>query len=269
MRRPYDQRLAWYPRDSIARMIRRDTETTMRILDHLISTLNSDAPVKDIRQGVFHTGVLTRYCGLAATLPRDALKQEGTLIREPGFLLDKTSRDLAQMVYSESLLEAAIGMATINSLLEVDLNSCTELNAAEVILQKGEGKRVAIVGHFPFLPRVREKAKALWVIEKNQRENDFHEAEADRFIPQADIVALTGTSLTNHTLPHLLELCDRKAFIIMLGDTVPLSPVLFDYGVHALSGTRVMDADLALKCVSQGATFRQIKGTRRLTMLKG
>jgi uncharacterized protein len=241
----------------------------MKIIDDLISTLNFDAPVRDIRQGVFHTGVLTRYCGLAATLPRDALKQEGPLVREPGFLLDKTSRDLAQMVYSESLLEAAIGMATINSLLEVDLHSCSELNAAEVILEKGEGKKVAIVGHFPFLPRVREKAKALWVIEKNPREGDFNETEADRFIPQADVVALTGTSLTNHTLPHLLELCNPRAFIIMLGDTVPLSPVLFDYGVHALSGTRVMDTDLALRCVSQGANFRQIKGTKKLTMVKG
>jgi len=241
----------------------------MKIIDDLISTLNFDAPVKDIRQGVFHTGALTRYCGLAATLPRDALKQEGPLVKEPGFLLDKTPRDLAQMVYSDSLLEAAIGMATINSLLEVDLHSCAELNAAEVILLKGEGKRVAIVGHFPFLPRVREKAKALWVLEKNPREGDFNETEADRFIPQADLVAITGTSLTNHTLPHLLELCNPGAFVIMLGDTVPLSPVLFDYGVHALSGTRVIDADLALRCVSQGANFRQIKGTKKLTMVKG
>jgi hypothetical protein len=241
----------------------------MKIIDDLISTLNFDAFVKDIRQGVFHTGVLTRYCGLAATLPRDALKQEGPLVKEPGFLLDKTPRDLAQMVYSDSLLEAAIGMATINSLLEVDLHSCAELNAAEVIMQKGEGKRVAIVGHFPFLPRVREKAKALWVLEKNPRDGDFNETEADRFIPQADVVALTGTSLTNHTLPHLLELCNPGAFVIMLGDTVPLSPVLFDCGVHALSGTRVFDADLALRCVSQGANFRQIKGTKKLTMVKG
>jgi uncharacterized protein (DUF4213/DUF364 family) len=241
----------------------------MKILDDLILSLDFDTPVKDIRQGVFHTGVLTRYCGLAATLPRDALRQEGPLVREPGFLLDKTARELVQMVYSDSLLEAAIGMAAINSLLEVDLESCTEINAAEVILEKGEGRRVAIVGHFPFLHRVREKAKALWVIEKNPREGDFQEAEADRLIPQADVVAITGTSLTNHTLPHLLHLCNPKAFIIMLGDTVPLSTVLFDYGVHALSGTRVMDADLALRCVSQGANFRQIKGTKKLTMVKG
>ena len=244
-------------------------EQVMKIINDLISTLDFDASVKDIRQGVFHTGVLTRYCGLAATLPRDALKQEGPLVKEPGSLLDKTAKDLAQMVYSDSLLEAAIGMAAINSLLEVDPDSCIEVNAAEVILKKGEGKNVVIVGHFPFLPRVREKAKNLWVIEKNPREGDLNETEADRFIPQADVVAITGTSLTNHTLPHLLELCNREAFVIMLGDTVPLLPGLFDYGVHALSGTRVTDAELALKCVSQGANFRQIKGTRKLTMVKG
>jgi hypothetical protein len=45
----------------------------MKILDDLMSILNFDAIVKDIRQGIFHTGVLTQYCGLAATLPRDAL----------------------------------------------------------------------------------------------------------------------------------------------------------------------------------------------------
>jgi len=101
----------------------------MNILDDLISILDFNAPVKDIRQGVFHTGVLTRHCGLAATLPRDALRQEGPLVKDPGFLLDKTPRDLAQMAYSESIHEAAIGMAAINSLLEVDLYSCIELNA--------------------------------------------------------------------------------------------------------------------------------------------
>jgi uncharacterized protein (DUF4213/DUF364 family) len=240
----------------------------MKILDDLISTLDFNAPVKDIRQGVFHTGVLTRDCGLAATLPRDALKQGGPLVKEPGLLLNKTPDELARLAYSESILEAAIGMATINSLLKVDLNSCTELNAADLILEKCAKKNVSIVGHFPFLPRVRERAKVLWVIEKNTTQGDYPEAEAERFIPQSDVVAITGTSITNHTFAHLMGLCHPKAFIVMLGDTVPLSPLLFDYGIHALSGTRVVDADLALCCVSQGANFRQIKGIKKLTMAK-
>ena len=240
----------------------------MKILDDLISALNFDATVKDIRQGVFHTGVLTRNCGLAATLPRDALRQEPPMVKEPGFLLDKSPLELAQLAYSQSILEASVGMATINSLLEIDENSCIELNAAELIMEKGEGKRIAVVGHFPFIPRVRKYSKDVWVIEKNPKQGDFGEVEADNLIPQADVVAITGTALTNHTLDHLLELCSPGAYVILLGDTASLSPIFFDYGVDALSGTKVVDSDLALRCVSQGANFRQIRGVERLTMMK-
>lgn len=234
----------------------------------MISTLHFDATVKDVRQGVFHTAFLTRNCGLAATLPMDALRQTPPLVRGSGTLLDKTPEELVQLAYSESILEASIGMAAINSLLDVDDGTCLELNAADLILEKGEGRRVAIVGHFPFLPRVREKTKELWVIEKNPREDDFDETQTDRLIPQADLVAITGTALTNHTIGHLLALCRPEAFVILLGDTAPLSPVLFEHGVDAFSGTKAVDHELVLKCVSQGANFRQIRGTRRLTLLK-
>ncbi|RJQ55193.1 MAG: hypothetical protein C4530_16340 [Desulfobacteraceae bacterium] len=240
----------------------------MKLLEDLISTLDLFAPVMDIRQGIFHTAVVSRCCGLAATLPRDALRQDPPLVGEPGFLLEKDPEELARMAFSESILEAAIGMAAINSFLTVDDRSCMELNAEELILKKGAGRRVAIVGHFPFVGRVSEKAKDLWVIEKNPRRGDFDEANADRLIPQANVVAITGTALTNHSLEHLLELCDSEAYVILLGDTVPLSPVFFDYGVDALCGTKVTDAETVLRCVSQGANFRQIKGAKRLTMLK-
>ena len=240
----------------------------MRILDDLISTLDFDAPVRDIRQGVFHTGVLSRHCGLAATLPRDALRQRPPLVKESGSLLERSARELTELVYSESILEAAIGMATLNSLLDVDEKTLIELNAADLILERGEGKRVAIVGHFPFVPKVRQKAEKLWVIEKNPNEGDLPETEADRLLPQADVVAITGTALTNHSLEGLLRVCKPTAFVILLGDTVPLSPVLFDYGPEALSGTRVTVPALALQCISQGANFRQIKGTKRLTMMR-
>ncbi len=238
------------------------------IIDDLNSILNFDADVKDIRQGLFHTGVLTRNCGLAATLPRDALRQEPPMVKAPGFLLDKDPLELAQLAYSQNILEAAIGMATINSLLEVDDASCIELNAAELIMEKGKGKRIAVVGHFPFIPMVREYSKELWVIEKNPKEGDFGEAEAENLIPRADVVAITGTAITNHTMDHLLALCHPRAYIIALGDTAPLSPILFDHGLNAISGTRVMNAQLALRCVSQGANFRQIRGVKRLTMIK-
>ena len=84
----------------------------------------------------------------------------------------------------------------------------------------------------------------------------------------AEVVGITGTAFTNHTMQHLLELCVPQAYVIILGGTTPLSPVLFDYGVDAISGTQVTDPEMVLRCVSQGATFRQIKGIRLLTMMR-
>lgn len=90
----------------------------------------------------------------------------------------------------------------------------------------------------------------------------------DNRIPQADVVALTGSAFTNHTIENLLELCNPKAYVIVLGDTTPLSPVLFGFGIDAISGAKVAVTERALQCVSEGANFRRIGGTRRLTMMK-
>lgn len=240
----------------------------MDILSDIISTLDLNAEVRDIRQGMFHTGVLTRRCGLAASLPKDALKQTPPMVKEPGRLLEKSASDLVKMSSSDSILEAAIGMATINSLIDIDEGLCKELNAGDLIAEKAKDKRVAIIGHFPFLNKIKEIAKDLHVIEKNPREGDLKEEDASSFLPVADVVGITGTALTNHTMDHLLSLCSPKAYVVILGDSTPLSPVLFEHGVDAVSGTMVIDNEMALRCVSQGANFRQIKGIRLLTMIK-
>jgi len=240
----------------------------MQIIDDLLETFNYNATAREIRQGPFQTAVLTRGCGLAST-PHDAGPHHSrTPVNEAGLLMEKDVLALARMACSPSPLEAAIGMATINSLLEIDEQRCTELNAGDLLARKAEGKRVAIVGHFPFVSQLHGVARKLWVIERNPQEGDFTEAESEGLLPQADVVGITGTSFTNHTIESLLSLCKPKAYIVILGATAPLSPVLFDYGVNAVSGSRVIDPETVLRCVSQGATFRQIKGVRLLTMEK-
>ena len=240
----------------------------MNILTDSISTLDLSAEVRDIRQGIFHTGVLTRRCGLAATLPKDALKQTPPMIKEPGRLLEKSASELVRMSFSDSILEAAIGLASINSLIEVDEERCVELNAGDLIAENGRDKKVVIIGHFPFVDKLRHFSRELTVIEKNPREGDLTEEQADVFLPEADVVGVTGSALTNHTIDRLLSMCNPKAYVVVLGDTTPLSPVLFEYGVDAISGTMVIDSEQALSCISQGANFRQIKGIRLLTMIR-
>jgi uncharacterized protein (DUF4213/DUF364 family) len=238
----------------------------MKIIDELLSSLDYEASVKDIRQGPFQTAVLTRGCGLASTPHESGPHHARTPVIEAGLLMEREVQTLAGMARSESHFEAAIGMATANSLLKVDESRCTEINAGDLLARRGEGKRVAIVGHFPFVPRLRSIAKELWVIEKRPQEGDFPEAESERFLPRADVIGITGTAFTNHSLERLLGLCNPGAYVVMLGDTAPLSPLLFDYGISAVSGTRVIEPETVLRCVSQGATFRQIKGIRLLTM---
>lgn len=238
----------------------------MKIIDELLSGLSYEAPLRDIRQGPFQTAVLTRHCGLASTLNESGHRHEKAPVAEAGSLMDKDARTLAQMVYSPSPLEAAIGMATVNSLLEVDETRCLELNADALLAKEGEGKRVAIVGHFPFVPKLRQVVRELWVLERNPADGDFSEAESEKLIPQADVVGITGTAFTNHTIEQLLAMCNPNAYVVVLGDTAPLSAVLFDYGIDAISGTRVVEPETVLRCVSQGATFRQIRGIRLLTM---
>jgi len=240
----------------------------MKIISDLLSTLDYEARVRDIRQGPFQTAVLTRNCGLAATPHEPGTHHNRTPVKAAGALLEENALELARMAHSPSTLEASIGMAAINSLLSIDEERCTELNAGDLLAEKGKNKKVALVGHFPFVPELRQATKELWVIERQPQPGDFAENEAERLIPRAEVIGITGTAFTNHTIEHLLELCDPQAYVIVLGGTAPLSPVLFDYGVAAVSGARVIDPETVLRGVSQGATFKQIKGIRLLTMIR-
>lgn len=242
--------------------------SVMRIIDDLLLAINYEAQVREVRQGPFQTAVQTRYCGLASTPHEAGPHHIRKPVQEAGSLTQKAARGLAGMAESESLYEAAIGMAAINSLLEVCEEDCMELNAGKLIAEKGRNKKVAMVGHFPFTSKLREVARTLWVIEKNPQEGDHTDDEAEELIPQAEVVGITGTAFTNHSIELLLGLCSSKAYVIVLGDTAPLSRVLFDYDIDAVSGTKVIDQELALKCVSEGATYRQIRGIRQLTMFK-
>jgi uncharacterized protein (DUF4213/DUF364 family) len=60
-------------------------------------------------------------------------------------------------------------------------------------------------------------------------------------LPRADVVGITGSTLTNGTLEGVLALCRPDAFVVLIGPSTPLSPILFNYGVDVLCGTLVDD----------------------------
>ncbi len=243
----------------------------MNTIEALLDSLQTDAPVRQVLAGAFWTAVVLNTdpprCGLASTL-RPLAHPSGPPVPDAGRLLEHSGRELAAWLRSDSTLEASIGMAAFNALLDVEEAACSEVNAREVIVERGRDRRVAIVGHFPFVERVRRAAARCWVLELRPHPGDLPAERAADVLPQADVVALTGTSLINHTFDAVIDLCRPDAFVILLGASAPLSPVLFDRGVDAVAGTLVVDVPAALRAVGQGATFRQIPGKRLLTMMR-
>lgn len=125
---------------------------------------------------------------------------------------------------------------------------------------------MALVGHFPFISKLRQSAGQLWVIEQHPAEDEYPAESAADLLPRADLVAITGSTLINHTLEGLMAFCRPGVPVMILGPSTPLSPVLFDHGATILSGSRVVDEEAVLRTVGQGATFQQVEGVRLLTL---
>jgi uncharacterized protein (DUF4213/DUF364 family) len=244
------------------------------LFDDLLAVL-PDAPVHTVIIGTHWTAVVVeiegrRRCGLASSLSpvEDHHHGAGPAVPDAGRLHQRGARALAELIRSDSPPEVSVGMATVNALLPLQEESWVDLNAGEVIAKRGAGKRVALVGHFPFIPSLRERLEHLSVLELRPQGDDLPAVSAPEVIPQADIVALTSMTLLNRTFDELMGLCRPDALVLLLGPTTPLSPILFDHGVHILSGSVVEDVDAVLWTVGQGGNFRQIHraGVRLVTM---
>jgi len=234
----------------------------VEIIDALLDTLKpNDCEVREAWSCAFWTAVTSRHTGLSTTYRAPELEhgKEPFTVRNAGSLVGMSACELAGYAKSERPIEASIGIATINSLLDIDTSACVEMNAADVIAEKGENGNVAIVGSFPFAKRLRETAKNVWVLEMREREDTLPAEKAPEILPQCDVVCITGTSLINHTLDDLLGYC-RDRFVVLCGPSSPLSPVLFDFGIDVICGSRVTNAEEVVRHISQGACFKQVKG---------
>lgn len=240
------------------------------VLEAIIEGLKTDAPVKQVLIGRHWTAVVSRACGLASSMSQECTTHdfdEG----DGKSLTEFTAFELARYALLDDTHKASLGLAAINSLIEVDPALCVAIDGSEILMKKGQAKNVSIIGHFPFVDDVREVAANVWVMEKWQREGDYPAEAAQKFLPISDIVVISSTTLINHTIEGLLALCPQHALKMLLGPTTPLSEVLFEYGIDFLSGTRVTDAVRVLGSISEGCHFRQLKkrgGVELLTLVK-
>jgi hypothetical protein len=179
-----------------------------------------------------------------------------------------TGLDLAKLALSSSSIQSSIGIAAVNALLLPQPDSWVEVNAEHVIAKHGAGRKVAIIGSFPFAKRLKNLVQELFVFDLSPKEGEFGPEQAANILPNMDLVAITGMTLVNKTLDSLLPYCAPSAIKMMLGPSTFLSEVMFDYGFQLISGAHVEKITPALQTMAEGGTFKQVHraGVRLVTI---
>ena len=212
------------------------------LYDDLIDAIPRDIVVSRAAQGPRWTRVYTESpsCGMAMTM--SATSRPAQMRAEyTGVPL----RAIAQLAKSWNFSEASFGMAALNSYYATPsvadehgfaLADAPWPHIFDPFRNAVAGKKVAVIGHFPFAPKALNQAADFYMLERSLNEGDYPDSAAEYILPECDYVFITGSAFVNKTAPRLLEL-SRESFNVVLGPSTPLAPVLLeDYGVSQVTG---------------------------------
>ena len=237
----------------------------MEVIEQLIDSLQP-AQVHDVLVGSFNTVVHTSGCGLASTIRPPMTQQDG--LSNGGNLIGMDLLELAQYALSDNLLNASLGIAAINSAVDSANLPMKTINARELILEKGKGRTLAVIGHFPFIDQIRANFGHTMVFEQAPQGDDLPASDIPARLAEADIIAITATTLINHTFDDIMAARRPDSYCVLLGPSTPMSPILFRNGINAIGGTLVQDMNCVFRMASQGVPYRKLRGISHVTVLK-
>ncbi len=197
-------------------------------------------------------------------------------------LIGASLREAATSVKSWNFAEASVGLAAINSYYNnpsvarkngVDFSDARRVEDrmfSPFIMSQNEvrGKRIAVVGHFPYLEKLFEPICDLSIISWNPQEGDFPLSASEYLLPGSDYVYITSASIADKTLPRMLELSKNAQRITIVGPTTPLAPVFFDYGIADLSGFIIKDNPLAFRIIAGAERVRIYTAGQKVSFKK-
>lgn len=236
------------------------------IYNDLIDSIPEDLTVLDCMLGL-HWTLVKSESGTGTAMTVNGGQQNSGEYRE---LIGMSLKELAKDVKSWTMLEASMGLAAINSALNTpkqvsaltgqDFKVSANSEAANAFIQflpDIKDKKVAVIGHFPNVDLLR-KVCQLSVLERIPQDDDYPDPACEYILPEQDVVFITGTAFINKTMPRLLSLA-KDSRIILVGPSVPISPVLFNYGVDTISSTVMLDEELVWRAAKQGGKIKAFK----------
>jgi uncharacterized protein (DUF4213/DUF364 family) len=226
--------------------------------DLLESIHGEDCEVRRVVIGLHWTLVQSRHIGMAHTFRSPSSSE----VLDAGRLAGQSAAGLAKRLLSWDPLEACVGLAALNSLIEPE-GSDGHFNRD--LIEMFMDRVVVIVGRFPFNDEVRRVARVAHCLEMDPQPDELPAAAGEQVIPGSDIVVISATALINKTMPRLLEL-SRQARCVVLGPSTPMNQVLLDYGADVLAGVRVTDGDALARCLGEGVKkFKHLRGIQPVT----
>lgn len=235
------------------------------ILDAVKTTVPADVyslPLKCVATCSSMTMVKTARLGTCMTLSDERVFDFPDDDGEIGHLgtIDKLSvEEIFKWTDSHRGIERSFGVAALNGAVPLNGKKYFIGNALHIAAELGKGKVVTTVGHFPHTDLIKKNASEFYVLEKRPQEGDCPAEDACKIIPNSDVVAITGVTCLNDTLEPLLKFKKPGSVVIIVGPSVPLSSVLFDFGVDILGGAWVEDEEAVYRKVLQGGSPRLMK----------
>ncbi|WP_411678531.1 Rossmann-like domain-containing protein [Caproicibacter sp.] len=206
------------------------------LYDALIGGVDSVEPLDEVVMGDAWTMVTSGgRCGVAMSIPAQSRPR---LFR--GDYQGLPLREAAGLVKSWNLAEGGVGMAAINAFYNTKerLDRYGARQPEHEFCTAGielAGKRVGFIGHFRMQGDPLAEAEDTVILEKRPQPGDYPDSACEYLLDGCGVVVITGSALTNKTMPRLLQLC-RKSVVVLAGPSVPMTPRLFDFGVFRLAG---------------------------------
>ena len=225
----------------------------------LVEGVPADIGVKDVLVGN-HWSIVEAESGFGMAM--NVSGGRGTY-RLGSSALHMSLRELAAQCVSWNFLEASVGVAALNAwystpehaaAVGMKIEESGSNDGFELYRRLCAGKRVTVVGHFPLIERLAGECE-LTILERNPHGDDVPDPGCEYIIPHQDFTFMTGITLTNKTLPRLLQLAKQSnGSCILVGPSVVPAPVLYEFGVDCMAGSVVVDPDRARAAVMHAET---------------
>ncbi len=252
-------------------------DETVRILKERLGERMDDVRVERAVVGIFFTGVKlnTGHGGICAT-PIKSIPEavccpsSAKALPHSGRLRERNIEAYLADALGDRPMRKALGIAVVSALSALCDDVChgpdhpvvRGVDAVDLLTIQESGNVVVVGALTPYLRALKQAGQPFRVLEMDPRtlkpdELPFYTPveETDMVVPWADTLVITGTTLINGTLDHLLELARPEATVVVLGPSVSILPdALFSRGVEIVGGNQVTDPDRLLDILAEGGS---------------